>query len=42
MPAPKYHSEILGGETNQDWRHAKVKRNGNLKGMDESDKEGAI
>jgi len=42
MPAPKYHSEILDGETNEGWRHAEVKMKGRLKGLDESDKQGAV
>lgn len=42
MPAPKYHSEILGGKTNETWRLAEVKRNDNVRGLDESDKEGAV
>jgi hypothetical protein len=39
MAAPKYHSEILDGETNQDWFYAEVKKNGRLICLDESDKE---
>lgn len=42
MPASKYHSEVTGGETNKDQRYAEVKRNGRLRGMDKSAKEGAI
>jgi hypothetical protein len=39
MPAPKYHSEILDGETNQDWFYAEGKKHGSLRWLDESDKE---